>query len=81
MTSGHVSRRFSRSRPDRLADSASIADEGDGIISHITPADGNVFLDLGFSPDEAARLKAESDRRIRQADQLQPNDTHGQTKR
>jgi hypothetical protein len=34
------------------------------IISHITPADGNVFLDLGFPPDEAARLKAESDAKI-----------------
>lgn len=66
MTSGPVSRRSSRSRPNRLADSASNTDEGGGVISHITPADGNVFLDLGFSPDEAARLKAESDRRIRQ---------------
>ena len=31
---------------------------------HITPADGNVFLDLGFEPEEAARLLAESDREI-----------------
>lgn len=36
----------------------------DNIISHVTPADGNVFLDLGFEPEEAARLKAESDRLI-----------------
>lgn len=28
--------------------------------SHITPAGGNVFLDLGFPPEEAARLKAAS---------------------
>jgi predicted XRE-type DNA-binding protein len=28
--------------------------------SHITPAGGNVFADLGFDPDEAKRLKAES---------------------
>ncbi|MEW6057969.1 MAG: hypothetical protein AB1540_15280 [Bdellovibrionota bacterium] len=34
------------------------------IITHITPADGNVFADLGFPPEEAARLKAESDRVI-----------------
>lgn len=28
--------------------------------THITPADGNVFADLGFSPAEAAELKAHS---------------------
>ena len=32
--------------------------------SHITPADGNVFADLGFEPEEAATLKAESQQRI-----------------
>jgi hypothetical protein len=31
---------------------------------HITPADGNVFLDLGFPPDEAARLLAEARLRV-----------------
>lgn len=31
---------------------------------HITPAGGNVFLDLGFEPEEAAKLLAESDKRI-----------------
>ncbi len=31
---------------------------------HITPADGNVFLDLGFEPEEAVRMLAESDRQI-----------------
>jgi len=31
---------------------------------HITPADGNVFADLGFAPEEAERLQAESRRRI-----------------
>lgn len=31
---------------------------------HVTPADGNVFEDLGFEPDEAARLLAEADRKI-----------------
>jgi predicted XRE-type DNA-binding protein len=35
---------------------------------HIAPADGNVFADLGFEPEEAAALKAESQRII--ADKL-----------
>lgn len=34
------------------------------VITHITPAGGNVFADLGFPPEEAAALLAESDRRI-----------------
>ena len=34
------------------------------IITHRTPADGNIFADLGFSPDEAARLRAEADQAI-----------------
>jgi len=29
-------------------------------IFHVTPAGVNVFLDLGFPPAEAAKLKAES---------------------
>jgi predicted XRE-type DNA-binding protein len=33
-------------------------------IRHITPADGNVFLDLGFPPEEAAVLHADSMRII-----------------
>lgn len=28
--------------------------------SHITPAGGNVFADLGFEPEEAAKLKIKS---------------------
>lgn len=28
---------------------------------HITPVGGNIFADLGFEPDEAARLLAETD--------------------
>lgn len=32
--------------------------------SHITPAGGNVFADLGFEPEEAAGLRAESQRII-----------------
>lgn len=35
--------------------------------AHITPADGNVFLDLGFEPEEADALKVESDRQIRES--------------
>jgi predicted XRE-type DNA-binding protein len=31
---------------------------------HITPADGNVFADLGFDPAEAAELQANSNRII-----------------
>lgn len=40
-------------------------DEEEGpIITHVTPAGGNVFEDLGFSPEEAAALKKESDERL-----------------
>lgn len=38
--------------------------EPPGWVEHVTPADGNIFLDLGFPPDEAARLLAESNREI-----------------
>lgn len=31
------------------------------IIKHVTPVGGNIFADLGFEPDEAARLLAESE--------------------
>jgi len=31
---------------------------------HFTPVGGNVFVDLGFEPKEAAALKAESQRII-----------------
>ena len=34
---------------------------------HVTPADGNVFADLGFAPDEAAALLNEADARINAA--------------
>jgi predicted XRE-type DNA-binding protein len=33
-------------------------------IRHITPANGNVFADIGFAPEAAAALLAESDRII-----------------
>lgn len=32
--------------------------------SHITPVGGNVFLDLGFAPDEAVALQAEAQKII-----------------
>ncbi|MYM38353.1 helix-turn-helix domain-containing protein [Duganella qianjiadongensis] len=31
------------------------------VITHVTPADGNVFADLGFEATEARRLLAETD--------------------
>ena len=34
------------------------------IITHRTPADGNIFADLGFAPDEAAKLLADADQAI-----------------
>lgn len=33
--------------------------------THITPVGGNIFSDLGFSPEEAAQLKAHSDMLIK----------------
>lgn len=50
----------------RFGDERYARDEFLPVIGHITPAGGNVFLDLGFSPDEAERLKEESDRSISQ---------------
>jgi len=32
--------------------------------THITPAGGNIFTDLGFEPEEAAALQAETQRII-----------------
>lgn len=32
--------------------------------THVTPADGNIFLDLGFEPEEAERMKADVDRQV-----------------
>lgn len=33
-------------------------------VARAVPADGNVFLDLGFSPEKATQFKADSDQRI-----------------
>lgn len=38
--------------------------ETSSCVGHVTPADGNIFLDLGFPPDEASCLLAESNRVI-----------------
>lgn len=32
----------------------------ENLIEHVTPADGNVFADLGFPPEEAENLKVRS---------------------
>jgi predicted XRE-type DNA-binding protein len=37
---------------------------------HVTPADGNVFADLGFSPKEAKALLKNADARIAKAQRL-----------
>lgn len=39
-------------------------------ITHVTPSDGNVFADLGFSADEAEKLKADANSLITAKRQL-----------
>lgn len=38
----------------------------DGKIAHITPADGNIFADLGVAADEAQQLKQQAEREAAQ---------------
>ena len=38
--------------------------------SHVTPVDGNVFADLGFTPKQAKAMLAEADARIAQSQKL-----------
>lgn len=38
--------------------------------AHMTPADGNVFADLGFSPIEAVAMLADADARIAKSQKL-----------
>ena len=38
--------------------------------AHITPADGNVFADLGFSPKQAKAMLADADARIAKSRKL-----------
>ena len=40
--------------------------DNDCEIRHITPAEGNVFADLGFAEDEAERLKELAEEDINQ---------------
>ncbi|QGY32386.1 helix-turn-helix domain-containing protein [Pantoea cypripedii] len=42
----------------------------DKITTYITRPEDNIFADLGFEPDEAAALLAETDREIAQAIEL-----------
>ncbi len=39
--------------------------EIDSVVEHTTPADGNVFLDIGFDADEAANLLVRTDLMIK----------------
>lgn len=45
-------------KPNTESETVKIADQAS---AHVTPASGNIFVDLGFAPDEAERLKARSD--------------------
>lgn len=39
---------------------------------HVTPAGGNIFLDLGFPPDVAAELKRKSDESLGRENRERP---------
>ncbi|MDR3483174.1 MAG: hypothetical protein P4L91_20955 [Burkholderiaceae bacterium] len=52
-------------RPDADAP-ASAAGALDTGSSHVTPVGANIFLELGFPPEEAETMKAESDRIIKE---------------
>lgn len=43
------------------------------IITHVTPVGGNIFADLGFEPDEATALLAETDAIISELSGSQPS--------
>ena len=44
--------------------------DADHRSGHITPADGNVFADLGFSPKQAKAMLADADARIAKSQKL-----------
>lgn len=44
--------------------------EDDLKSGHITPADGNVFADLGFSPEQAKAMLKQADARIAKSQKL-----------
>lgn len=41
-----------------------LVEERQSVITHITPVGANIFLELGFPPDEAEALLAESDETV-----------------
>lgn len=42
-------------------------------VEHVTPANGNVFADLGFDPAEATQLQAEARRIVEQKRAIKEN--------
>jgi predicted XRE-type DNA-binding protein len=51
----------------------------DSSSTHVTPADGNIFADLGFAPEESAKLKIKAQLMIQldewiKAEQLRQED-------
>ena len=50
----------SRQRKTSKARSGAVYEPGYDGTTHVTPADGNVFADLGFPPSEAENLKLRS---------------------
>ena len=44
----------------------------DVVSAHVTPGDGNICLDLGFSMEDALALKAQSDAQARENVMRQP---------
>ena len=44
-----------------------------GCVGHVTLADGNIFLDLGFPPEEAVRLLADAGRMIDERKAIKSN--------
>src|SRR5438132_3090713 len=58
---GRAKRAGTTSRPAGAASRKSPPRETlEDIVEHVTPADGNIFADLGFPPDEARRLLLQS---------------------
>ena len=52
----------------------------DVVSAHVTPGDGNICLDLGFSMEDALALKAQSDTQIRENVMRQPKGTTSDTR-
>jgi hypothetical protein len=57
---------FIRTAGDKLVpENLQVCYECDVASRHLTPGDGNVFTDIGFSPEHAAALLAAADAHIR----------------